>query len=149
MDVDDLVEAFLDASRALMAVTVRSIASAPVEVTFPQWRVLIVLTTRGEQTVGRLAGELGVNSSNATRVCDRVEQLGLVRRERSTADRRVVRIALTDEGHSVVEEVLAHRREEIREVLVRVPVLDRARAAHALLAFAAASEEPLALVADG
>lgn len=149
MDVDELVEAFLDASRALMAVTVRSIAASPVEVTLPQWRVLVLVATRGEQTVGQLAGELGVNSSNATRVCDRVEQLGLVQRRRSNADRRVVLIALTDAGDRVVSEVLAHRRDEIREVLLRVPELDRARAAHALRAFAAASDDPLDQAANG
>ncbi|RYP82985.1 MarR family transcriptional regulator [Nocardioides guangzhouensis] len=142
MDTDELVEAFLEASRALVAVAVRSIATAPVEVTLPQWRVLVLLSSLGQQTVGELAVELGVNSSNATRVCDRLEQLGLVRRRRSSADRRIVRVALTAEGTRVVEAVVSRRREDVRDVVERMSDLDAARAARALEAFAAVALEP-------
>jgi DNA-binding MarR family transcriptional regulator len=142
VDTDELVEAFLEASRALVAVAVRSIAAAPVEVTLPQWRVLVLLSSLGQQTVGELAVELGVNSSNATRVCDRLEQLGLVRRRRSSADRRIVRVALTAEGTRVVEAVVSSRREDVRDVVERMSDLDAARAARALAAFAAVALEP-------
>jgi DNA-binding MarR family transcriptional regulator len=104
--------------------------------------VLVLLSSLGQQTVGELAMELGVNSSNATRVCDRLEQLGLVRRRRSSADRRIVRVALTAEGTRVVEAVVSSRREDVRDVVERMSDLDAARAARALAAFAAVALEP-------
>lgn len=141
-DIDELADAFLRASRALVAVAARSIEAAPVEVTIPQFRVLVLLASRGDQTVGQLAAELGVNSSNATRLCDRLQQLRLVRRDRSSSDRRLVRIVLTGEGSEWLDAVTAYRRSEIREVLSRMPDLDALRAARSMEAFAVAAEEP-------
>ena len=141
-DIDELADAFLRASRALVAVAARSIQAAPVEVTIPQFRVLVLLASRGDQTVGQLAAELGVNSSNATRLCDRLQQLRLVRRDRSSSDRRLVRIVLTGEGAELLDAVTAYRRSEIREVLSRMPDLDALRAARSMEAFAVAAAEP-------
>ena len=140
--VDELADAFLTASRVLVAVAVRSIEAAPVEVTLPQFRVLVLVASRGEQTVGQVALELGVNSSNATRVCDRLEQLGLVRRRRSSTDRRVVKVGLTDAGQDLVDAVTQIRRAEIVAVLSRMPDLDAARATRVLEGFATAAQEP-------
>ncbi len=47
---------------------------------------------------GWLGEQLGMNSAAVTALLDRIEQLGLVRRERETADRRRVRIAVTDQA---------------------------------------------------
>jgi DNA-binding MarR family transcriptional regulator len=45
-----------------------------------------------------LAGQLGCHVSNLTGVVDRMERDGLVERERSTSDRRLVRVRLTERG---------------------------------------------------
>jgi DNA-binding MarR family transcriptional regulator len=96
---------------------VRSINAAPVEVTLMQHRVLVLLASQSEQSVSALAEQLGVNASNASRVCDRLERLGLVSRRRSTTDARSVRVALTAEGMDVLQAVNHYRRNEIRHVL--------------------------------
>ncbi|WP_148616083.1 MarR family winged helix-turn-helix transcriptional regulator [Nocardioides rubriscoriae] len=130
--LDPVVDEFLTASRALVALAIRSVNASPVDVTLMQHRVLVLLSSRGEQTVSELAEELGVNASNASRVCDRLQRLALVARQRSTTDARSVRISVTDDGRAVLRAVHAHRRAEVRAVLANLSA-DEARAAVAAL----------------
>lgn len=116
-DLGQLTDAFLTSARALVGIALRSVNASPVEVTLMQHRVLVLLASRGEQSVSVLAGQLGVNASNASRVCDRLQRLGLVARRRSTTDARSVKVALTAEGLEVVSAVDEHRRSEIRGLL--------------------------------
>src|SRR4051794_25988379 len=86
--LDHIAATFVTASRALVAIAIRSIEAAPVAVPVPQHRVLVLLAANGPQAIGTLAQQLGVNPSNATRVCDRLERLDLVRRAPPTSPRR-------------------------------------------------------------
>ncbi|WP_457202115.1 MarR family transcriptional regulator [Nocardioides sp. HB32] len=72
-DSQELADAFVTESRALISVAVRPILDAPVDVTVAQHRVLVLLAARGDLTVGDIAGGLGVNPSNATRYCDSLQ----------------------------------------------------------------------------
>jgi len=49
-----------------------------------------------------LAGRLGCDASNVTGIVDRLEALGLARREAAASDRRVKIVAITDRGHEVL-----------------------------------------------
>lgn len=60
-------------------------------------------------TAGELARALWMSDSALTAVLNRMEDGGLMVRERESRDRRVVRIALTERGRSVL-----HAAEEIR-----------------------------------
>lgn len=51
-----------------------------------------------EATPGRLGEKLGLNSPAVTAVVDRLQRLGLVRRERDERDRRRVLLAVTDQA---------------------------------------------------
>src|SRR5262245_5967723 len=115
--LDELAATFLTASRALVGIAVRSIEAAPVAVTVPQHRVLVLLAANGPQAIGTLAQQLGVNPSNATRVCDRLQRLDLVGRSRSASDGRAVHVAITPEGRALVDAVSEHRRREVTAVL--------------------------------
>src|ERR1700754_2585715 len=53
--------------------------------------------------VGELACAAGVSAPTATRMLSTLERAELVERRTCTADRRVVRIALTDEGAARME----------------------------------------------
>ncbi|MBV9831583.1 MAG: MarR family transcriptional regulator [Marmoricola sp.] len=130
--VDDLAEAFVSASRALLGIAIRSVEAADVPVTVPQHRVLVLLDTEGAMTVGEVASLLGVNQSNASRICDRLQKLGLVRRRRPAEDGRVVLVDLEAEGKRVVDAVTALRRTEVAKVLGEMS-LERADAARAAL----------------
>jgi DNA-binding MarR family transcriptional regulator len=138
---EEVAEAFLAAGRTLMGMSIASVVSARVEVTMVQFRTLVLLADEGERTVGEIGEELGVNASNATRHCDRLQKLGLLRRRRSTTDGRVVRVALTAAGQQLVDEVKAHRRTEVLRVLERMHVRDQIGAVNALTAFNRAAHE--------
>ena len=59
-----------------MAIAARSLAEAG-DVTLPQFRVLVILASRGPRRVRDLADDLGVNPSGASRLCDRLSGKGL------------------------------------------------------------------------
>jgi DNA-binding MarR family transcriptional regulator len=140
-DRDDLVDAVLGASRALVAVAARSLADLAEDVTLAQYRALVELAARGAQRPADLASALGVDRSTATRMCDRLVRKRLVQRRRISADRRGVRISLSPAGRALVEEVTRRRRVEIAQVLGRMPRADRASALRALRVFADAAGE--------
>ena len=116
-ELDELATAFVTASRALVGIAIRSIEAAPVEVTVVQHRVLVLLAAEGPQAIGTLAQQLGVNPSNATRVCDRLQRLGLVRRTRPPHDGRAVHVTITPAGRRLVDAVSQHRRRAVAAVL--------------------------------
>jgi DNA-binding MarR family transcriptional regulator len=137
---DDEVAAFLDASRALVAVAATSLADTE-EITFPQFRALVVLSSDGHATVGALAHALDIHPSTATRLCDRLVRKRLIRRVRARADRRETDVTLTAEGRRIVEQVMVRRRRAITAVLDRMSPDQRAAASLALAVFADAAGE--------
>jgi DNA-binding MarR family transcriptional regulator len=141
VQTDDVVDAVLGASRALVAVAARSLANVGEDVTLAQYRVLVVLASRGPQRLADLATALAVDRSTATRMCDRLVRKRLIGRRRGTDDRRVVRISLTDAGADLVTEVSRRRRDEIRRIVRRMPPSSRTLVVDALQAFAAAAGE--------
>jgi DNA-binding MarR family transcriptional regulator len=138
---DELAELFVTASRALVGVAIRSIEASPVPVTVPQHRVLVLLAAEGAMTVGEIAHLAGVNQSNASRLCDRLQKLGLVERQRGSDDGRVVRVSLTQEGKRTVDAVTAVRRREVGQVLARLSIDDAHNMVSALVAFNDAAGE--------
>lgn len=76
------------------------------DVTYVQYLPLYKLMHCSEcDTVAALSRELEIDASAMTRSLDRLEAKGLVLRERSTADRRVVHLVLTDAGREVAAKV--------------------------------------------
>jgi DNA-binding MarR family transcriptional regulator len=141
---DELADAVLAASRALVAVAARSLSAAPAEVTLPQYRVLVVLEGRGPQRPTDLATELDVAPSSITRLCDRLVKKGLVKRTARPANRRELTIAITRAGSEVVGAVMAARRRDIRRVVRRIPASRQPAVLKALRRFSeAAGEEVL------
>ena len=104
VEPDSMVDAVLSASRVLVAVAARSLADAGEDVTLTQYRSLVVLASRGPQTVAELADLVAVTPPTASRLCDRLVKKGLIRRRAGRHDRRQVHIALTGDGPR------AHRR---------------------------------------
>ncbi len=112
----ELVDALLAATRALVAVAVRSLADLETEVTLPQFRTLMVLAERGPQRGIDISAELGVDPSTGTRMCERLVRKGLVRRQRPAGNRREVRLTLSPAGRELVREVTGRRRAELRRM---------------------------------
>ena len=137
----ELVDAVLGASRALVAVAARSLATVAEDVTLAQYRVLVELAARGPQRLADLATALGVDRSTATRMCDRLVRKRLVHRRRTNQDRRGVRVSLTPAGGELVVEVTRRRRAEIATIVERIPKAHRRPVLNALRAFAEAAGE--------
>lgn len=138
-EAEDLVDAVLAASRALVAVAARSLAHISEDVTLVQYRVLVELAARGPMRLADLAAVLEVDPSTATRMCDRLVRKGLVSRRRTNTDRRSVRVALTAVGRDIVDEVTDRRRAELGVILARLPREDHGPVLAALRAFAEAA----------
>ncbi|MDM5211803.1 MarR family transcriptional regulator [Peribacillus sp. NJ4] len=74
------------------------------EVTYPQYLVLLLLWEQDTLTVKKLGELLALDSGTLTPMLKRMEQNGLIVRERSTEDERSVMIKLTEKGHGLQEE---------------------------------------------
>jgi len=75
-------------------------------ITYPQYLVLSVLgeaqDEAGGATVGAIAQRLALESSTVTPPVKRLEQAGLVTRQRSAVDERQVRVRLTEAGRALL-----------------------------------------------
>lgn len=139
--MDDQVEAVVAASRVLMAVVAESVAALAESITLPQYRLLVIVGTRGPLNLNAAAAALRVHPSNATRACDRLVAAGLLARTESAADRRRVDLALTPTGRRLISTVMDARRAAIARVLERMDPVARDGLAIVLNGFAAAAGE--------
>lgn len=135
-----LVESVLAASTALVGVAARSMAELDGRVSLVQWRLLVVIHSRGSLPSGRAAIALGMTASSLSRLADRLSAAGLIRRAPSSASRRIVCLDLTEDGRAIVEEVFRRRRRDLRGILSTLPAEERAQLRTALSAFEAAAE---------
>ncbi len=70
----------------------------------PQLSCLLALHRYGGMPISKLAAGVRVEPSTLTGIVDRLETKGLVQRERSRNDRRVVTVNLTEAGTALVGE---------------------------------------------
>ena len=135
----EVISELLDLSRALVGIAVYSINAVPIDITVTQYRLLAVVASAGPRTIGDVAALLGVAQSNASRHCDRLERLELLRRTRSAEDGRVVLVDLTASGREVVDLVTAVREREIGKVVEQMSALDSQAAVAAVRSFNSAA----------
>jgi len=76
------------------------------DVSFVQWVILMNLRDGLCVTAAELCQRLCHDSGALTRIIDQMEKRGLIRRQRSTKDRRRVVLELTGEGRKVTESFL-------------------------------------------
>ena len=138
---DDLSAALLRASRVLVAVAARSLVDTDEVVTLAQFRTLVVLDGHGPLNLVGLSGWLGVTSSTALRMVERLVRAGLVSRRPHPDSRREVLIALTAGGQVLVDRVTERRRDELGVIARRMPPETRLRFVEALEAFSVAAGE--------
>lgn len=80
-------------------------------------RALDLLAEQGGLRVGELAERVGVDDTTATRLVDRLEELGLAERRGEEGDRRATVVGLTAEGKGLVANVAAQRQQFFADVL--------------------------------
>ena len=79
----------------------------PNGLTNAQWIPLFKLYVGSASTVAELARECQLDAGGMTRLLDRLEAKSLVRRVRSSEDRRVVNLELTDQGREAAKHIPA------------------------------------------
>ncbi|MDX2375252.1 MarR family transcriptional regulator [Microbacterium sp. LRZ72] len=70
----------------------------PLGLTHPQYLVMLALWERAPRSLGELADELALEPASLSPLVKRLEAQGLVSRERSPEDERMLRITLTGSG---------------------------------------------------
>lgn len=114
-EVDQILEAMLylyTESRRLTKELARTVM-----LTGPQLTVLKMLEGMGDISLSELSERIRAQNSTVTGIIDRMEREDLVVRARSTEDRRVVLIKLTDKGSRIAREVSVEPMEILRAAL--------------------------------
>ncbi len=138
---EDVIDAVVSASRALVGVAARSIAATSEDVTVVQYRTLVLLASRGPQNLAGLASLVGVTPATATRMCDRLVRKRLITRHTERSDRRQIRVTLSPRGRQMVDAVTQYRRREIDRILAAIDQDERRLLVRALTDFARAAGE--------
>ena len=75
--------------------------------TYPQYLVLLALGEADGLTVGEIGSRVFLESNTLTPLLKRLEAAGNVVRRRDSADERQVRVSLTDQGRSLLQDACA------------------------------------------
>lgn len=87
-------------------------------VTPPQWGVLILLNQQDGMTKSAISQRRAIDMATVTGIIKRLEQSGLVERWHDLADRRQVKVYLTDEGRDIMR-YLPDAAREFNQILMR------------------------------
>jgi len=114
-DVDAIVEAILYLYTESRRIT-KGMA-ARYGLTGPQLTVVKMLESLGDMSLSELSERIHAQNSTVTGIVDRMQREGLVDRSRSTRDRRIVIIRLTDTGRALARDVPLQPAEILRAAL--------------------------------
>ncbi|ROV56003.1 MarR family winged helix-turn-helix transcriptional regulator [Neisseria chenwenguii] len=77
------------------------------DLTYPQYLVMMVLWEHGEQSVSEIGAKLYLDSGTLTPLLKRLQAKGLIERRRSSTDERSVKIRLTKTGQGLEHQAAA------------------------------------------
>ena len=104
-----------------------------------QLRVLHILEHQDGIRLRTLAESLASTPPSTSRLCDRLQAAGFVERVVSAADRREVRLHLSNRGRAFLADLRARREGELQTVLRDMPAAKRVALLEGLEAFCAAA----------
>ncbi len=117
--------------RALRRIT-RSIAlhsrqlAACSNITAPQLVCLRAVIERGPLTATAISREIHVSPSTVVGILDRLEDKGLIRRERGREDRRIVFVSATEAGRALAVDTPSPLQQKLSDALKSLPELEQA-----------------------
>jgi DNA-binding MarR family transcriptional regulator len=109
-----------------------------VDLTMPQVKALICVSKNNGATNTEIARNLGVGLSTVTGIVDRLTEQEMVTRREDPIDRRITRVLATEQGNTLVNELVRYRTETITEILGRLNAEQLAVVEQALLYLAEA-----------
>jgi len=95
---------FLSTARNVLAGRIDR-AVAPLGLTSSQIGVILLLWFERARTPNEMSRVLSYDTGSMTRMLDRIEKKGFLVRQRSQADRRVVELALTEQGREAAQQL--------------------------------------------
>jgi MarR family 2-MHQ and catechol resistance regulon transcriptional repressor len=131
-------------NRALKAITTPLRANLEQQGLLPtEFGVLEALYHRGPLTLGEIAAHILVTGASTTYTVKKLEERGLIRRQQSAEDQRVVIGELTAGGRALIAEVYPAHAEELRRLMRGLSRKDKVQATRMLVALgrAAATSE--------
>jgi DNA-binding MarR family transcriptional regulator len=83
----------------------------------PHWRILACLSDNQAMSLSELAELTLISQPTVTRLVQRLEKKGFLRKSVDGQDRRVLRVALTKLGHRKVDELIVLAKERQKRIL--------------------------------
>ncbi len=123
-----LRDGMLDAVRAL----------GDFDVSLPQLVTLLLLEEQGEPTIKQMSEALGRSVSATGRLLDQLVRRGLVSRREDDRDRRVKRVAITEQGRAFVASMERHRAGAQLAVMQQLTPEEQAEVMRAMMLLAEA-----------
>jgi DNA-binding MarR family transcriptional regulator len=83
-----------------------------------QYRLLLIvkgLPEGIEPTIGNLAERLGLRHHSTVELVDRLEERGLIQRERSASHRSFVFVRITPKGDAILQKLVQSRKKELQK----------------------------------
>jgi len=102
------------------------------DLTLTQMAALATLDRAGPMPMGTLAEHEQIGAPTVTKIVDKLHAAGLVDRLPDERDRRVIRLAITPSGHTVLSEVRARKTAWLTERLAALPAAELATVADAI-----------------
>lgn len=102
------------------------------DLTFPQAMILTVLGEDGPVPISVLAERTGSANSTVSGIVDRLEKLGLAKRQRSETDRRVIYVSATEKYAELRDKAVTDVHSYFSDLMSSMPEEDRNLVASAL-----------------
>jgi MarR family transcriptional regulator, 2-MHQ and catechol-resistance regulon repressor len=112
------LDIYIKLLRAADSISSQALASVQeLGLTVTQFGVLEALWHLGPLTLSELANKHLKSANNLTVVVDNLEKMNLARRERSTTDRRVIYVHLTDDGQALIRQAFPPHVESVVQLM--------------------------------
>jgi DNA-binding MarR family transcriptional regulator len=125
---------------ALVAVWGLSRRAVLAEVSAMQLQALLIIERQETTNLGSLATALNALPSSTSRLCDRLEATGWIRRATLRTDARELTLALTPSGRALLTALRERRRADLARVLQEMPPAARTALLYGLREFATAAD---------
>lgn len=138
---EDFLRRLEAATRGLLALNVSALEQMEKRIGLAPLRALQSLERLGPSLVTELGDDLGLLSSTASRLSDRLADAGYITRRVCPTNRRATLLELTDAGCAVLDDLVALRLHDFGEVAKQMSEADRAALVRGAQAFTDACHE--------
>ncbi|CAM4242972.1 MarR family winged helix-turn-helix transcriptional regulator [Kerstersia similis] len=121
--IDDYLPALLAQASQLISTEFHEVVRRH-NLSVTEWRILSTLLGAGEISIGNLAQITLTKQPTVTRLLDRLETLGHLRRIAHESDRRITLVRITETGQALIADLAVQAKRHEEEVLERLAPLD-------------------------